>query len=642
MNIIVGTAGHIDHGKTALIKALTGTDTDRLPEEKERGITVDLGFAQLELGDLQLGFVDVPGHERFVKNMLAGASGIDMVMLVVAADEGVMPQTREHFEICRLLGTKNGLVVITKTDLADEDIVELARMDVSELTRGSFLENAAVVSVSSKTGAGIEELKKALSKESEKVQERLDHIATQLPIDRVFTMKGFGAVVTGTLASGSITVGDELILSPPGKKVRVRGVQTHGAQIEQARAGQRTAVNLGGVDHDEITRGMVLCAVNSNRPSQILDAKLEVLGSAPKPVRSRQRVRIHLGTAEILARIHVLTDSGEVVPGENGFVQIRLEAPAVGVPGQRFILRQYSPQTTIAGGVILDSHANKHKKKDYKTVARHLGAIWAAIEESDDSEMTRRIVLWKGELGISFSELVIQTGWWETILRSALDENLKSGAIVGANDVYIAADQFELLKQRILRSIEDHHSSLPLSPGVLRETLREQTAARVDLEIYRESLAQLEDAGKVLAENDIVSLQSHNRELSGVERRVKENLSDIYKNAGLAVPKLENALKSAAENESISTDQTRRIFQLLIDEKEILKISEELYVERESIEELKMKLADFAENESDNRLITVPEFKEIAGVSRKYAIPLLEYFDLERITRRAGDKRLIL
>jgi len=362
--IVVGTAGHIDHGKTALVRALTGIDADRLPEEKRRGITIDIGFADLDLGDVRIGFVDVPGHERFVKNMLAGAHGIDVVALVIAADESVMPQTREHFDICRLLDVRQGLVVLTKKDLVDDELLHLVRSETEELVAGSFLDGAPIIPVSSRTGEGIEELKGTLREIGLEVAARSAEFVVRLPIDRAFTMRGFGAVVTGTLIAGEIAEGDELELLPPARRVRVRGVQVHGAPVPQGIAGQRTAINLSGVDAVAIERGMVLAPVARLRSTQAIDVRVQLLVSAPRPLRSRQRVRVHIGAAEVLARVRVLEAGREIKPGEGGLVQLRTEAPIVGVLGDRFILRSYSPQVTIGGGMILDAFPPKHRSRD--------------------------------------------------------------------------------------------------------------------------------------------------------------------------------------------------------------------------------------------------------------------------------------
>lgn len=645
MDIIVGTAGHIDHGKTALVKTLTGIDADRLPEEKKRGITIDLGFAELDLGELKIGFVDVPGHEKFVKNMLAGASGIDLVLLIVAADEGVMPQTKEHFEICRLLEIKHGLIVLTKTDLVSDELLELARMDAAELVENSFLEKAPVVAVSSKTGAGLDELKKNLAQVASRISARADESVARLPVDRAFSVKGFGAVVTGTLVTGEISAGTELELLPPGRRVRVRGVQTYGETVEKARAGQRTAVNLGGIGHDEIERGFVLTAPGVLRPVRIFDAEVEVLKDAGKPLKSRQRVRVHLGTVEALARIDVLNDGREIEPGERDFVQIRLELPVVAVPSEKFILRQYSPQRTIAGGRVIDAQTGRHRRREFEKVRKYLSDLRRAEDEEDGGGREKQLRLYleaAGEPGLDFADLQAKTGWRTEILRENLRKAVERKSIVAADRFFIARDFFVDLKNRILRETENFHKREPLAEGILRETLREKALAHVAPEIYKTLLEDLSSEKKIVAEKDFVRASSHRQELSADEKLVKTNLSKIFENAGLHVPALDEALGEAARATKISARDARKIFQMLINSGEILKASEDFYFSKKAIEDLTEKLKIFAETQSENRLIGVAEFKDIASVSRKYAIPLLEFLDSRKVTRRAGDKRIIL
>ncbi len=639
MDIIVGTAGHIDHGKTALVKALTGVDADRLPEEKQRGITIDIGFAELDLGDLHVGFVDVPGHEKFVKNMLAGASGIDLVALVIASDEGVMPQTREHFEICRLLEVKTGLIVLTKKDLVDEELFELVNLDVSELVENSFLENAPVVAVSAKTGEGIEELKEALKKLAAKIPNRKDETIARLPIDRSFSVKGFGAVVTGTLISGKIKESDELEILPLSKKVRARGLQTHSKSVKTAHAGQRAAINLGGVDYDEIERGMILTVPHTLRPTQIFDAEIEVLKDAKKSLKSRQRVRVHLGTIEALARVQILNETGEIKQGEKDFVQLRLEIPVVTIPNERFILRSYSPQITIAGGKILDALAIKHRHKDIENIRKYLKNL---IEtENDKTKQIKLFLETAGEYGLTFADLQARTGWRGEILKKSLTENIAKTAIIEAEKFFVARTPFDNLRMKTLAEIENHHRKEPLSKGMMRETLREKIFSHLPLEVFKTTLAHLEKDGKISTEKDVVAAKSHNQELSGEEKSVEEKLRKIYKNARLEVPTLENALLESIGGTKLKKEHARKIFQLLLNSGEIVKITEEFYFASGSIAELIGKIKSFASETSDH-LIDVAKFKDIAGISRKYAIPLLEYFDREKITRRAGDKRLVL
>lgn len=641
MDIIVGTAGHIDHGKTALVKALTGVDADRLPEEKERGITIDIGFAELDLGNVRIGFVDVPGHERFVKNMLAGASGIDLVLLVVAADAGVMPQTREHFEICRLLGIKSGLIVLTKSDLVDAELLELVELEVAELVEKSFLENAPLIQVSAKTGAGIEQLKEHLKTIAAKIPARKNETTARLPIDRAFSVKGFGAVVTGTLVSGEIVEAGEMEILPIGKKVRIRGLQTHGKAVTTAHAGQRTAVNLGGIEHSEIVRGMVLTEQGILRSTQIFDAEIEVLKDAKKSLKSRQRVRVHIGTIEALARVQILNESNEIERGAKDFVQLRLEIPIVCVPNERFIIRSYSPQITIAGGRVLDNNAPKHRRKDSATVRKYLLGLIAAEAQNDKAKLLKLHLETAHETGLNFKDLQAKTGWREEVLSSAITVNLEKKSIVEADKIFIARTDFENLKTRTLTEVENFHRKNSLAKGILRETLREKIFAHLPTEIFKTTLESLSRENKISAAKDIVRSTSHSLELSNDETLLRERLQKIYRAAKLEVPKLEDALLEAVKGTKLNRELARKVFQLFLNSGELVKISDEFYFDKNEIDKLVNQLKSFAETFAD-KLIDVPKFKEIAGISRKYAIPLLEYFDRERITRRAGDKRLIL
>ncbi|MFN0280042.1 MAG: selenocysteine-specific translation elongation factor [Pyrinomonadaceae bacterium] len=639
MEVIVGTAGHIDHGKTALIKALTGIDADRLPEEKRRGITVDLGFAEMTIGEVHFGFVDVPGHERFVKNMLAGSSGIDLVMLVIAADEGVMPQTREHFDICRLIGISAGVVVLTKTDLVDSETLDLAKLDVAELVADSFLENAPVISVSSRTGDGIETLKETIGQIGSQLPIRRDQLVTRLPIDRSFSMKGFGAVITGTLASGEIVEGAEMELLPDEIKVRVRGLQTHGQAVKTVVDGQRVAVNLGGIDHAKVMRGMVLVEPNILRPTQIFDADVEILPDAAKPLRSRQRVRIHIGTVEALARIQILNDQDEIAVGEIDFVQIRLETPVLAVPGERFIIRSYSPQTTIAGGSVIDIFAVRHRRKEIDGVRRILNDLLAA----SDNIALRIVLLVKsaGKSGLSFAEIQARTASKENLLLAALDANISSAFIVEANGRYISSDEFARLSKSVETVVEKFHQREPLAKGMSREALREKLFTFLPPEIFQAVIDSLEASGSIITDKETIRLSSYERKLSPVETAFNEKVKAIYKCAGLEVPKLEDAINESIKGTDLTPQNARKLFQIFLDSGEIVKVTEEFYFTKNVIDDLAASLKQFADKTTD-RLIDVPTFKEVAGISRKYAIPLLEYFDREHITSRAGNKRLIL
>lgn len=637
-DITVGTAGHIDHGKTSLIKALTGVDADRLPEEKQRGITIDIGFAELDLGDVRVGFVDVPGHERFVKNMLAGVSGIDLVMLIVAADEGVMPQTREHFDICRLLGIKAGFVVLTKIDLADAETLELAKLDVAELVAGSFLEAAPVIEVSSRSLAGIDAVREHLLWSSKSVEARSDRLSTRLPIDRSFTVKGFGAVVTGTLAAGEIREGDELKLMPDGRGIRVRALQTHGRKADAVNAGQRVAVNIAGVDHDSVSRGMQACANGVFRPSQVIDTAVEVLGTAARSLRTRQRVRLHIGTTEVLARVAVLNDANEIGPGGSGMVQFRLEHPIVAVPDERFILRQYSPQVTIAGGRVLDPLAEKHRRKDLSSVQDHLSVL--SDSGNGTVEQIAEFVGRSGRAGIGTDSLLARTGLRPEVLAKLIGELSAAGQIVTADDRCVSSEVFADLARSTVDELGRFHTSDPLSRGMPIDVVRDRVFRGVSPAVTRAVLAKLESDGKIAIAADVVRLAGHSTQLSPAEKAASDLITAAYRNAGLDVPRLDEVMRSAAA-QGCSPEAVRKLFRIKLDSGEIVKVTDEFYFASAVIDGLAAKLRQRAA-ETGNSLIDVAQFKEIAGISRKYAIPLLEHFDRTRVTRRAADKRVIL
>jgi len=636
-SIIIGTAGHIDHGKSALVRALTGTDPDRLPEEKKRGITIDLGFADLKLDDISFAFVDVPGHERFVKNMLAGAHGIDVLALVIAADEGVMPQTREHFDICRLLAIRTGLVVITKTDLVDDEMLILVEEEARELVLGSFLQDSPIVPVSSKTHAGLDRLKTTLKEIALRTPPRSNDLVTRLPVDRAFSMKGFGPVVTGTLISDEIAEGKELQLLPEDRRVRVRGLQVHGKSVAKAIAGQRTAINLGGIDVAQLVRGMVIAEPNTLQPTQILDAKMDVLPHASRGVKSRMRVRMHIGAAEVLGRVRVLDSTSEIPRGKTGTAQLSLEEPVVAVHGDRFIIRTYSPSVTIAGGVVLDPFASKHRAKDISKTAQHLQLLMT----SDPGQIVSAFVSASELNGLRVEKLAASTGWKRAVLMRSISLAAEAGEIVNADGVLISKQNFAQLSENVLDEITSFHKREPLARGMLRETLREKVFAHAFPELFVAVLDQLTKAGRLVTEKDTVRAAAHNVGLSDTESRLQQTLEDIYLKAGVESPSIDDALTKAGVPSS-AKPQARKILQLLIDNGTIVRVNNEIFMHQSVLQGLKSKLLAFASQHEPARLIDVAAFKELAGVSRKYAIPLLEYFDRERVTRRAGDKRLIL
>jgi selenocysteine-specific elongation factor len=645
-SIIIGTAGHIDHGKSALVQALTGKDPDRLPEEKRRGITIDLGFADLDLGDVRVGFVDVPGHERFVKNMLAGVHGISVVALVIAADEGVMPQTREHFDICRLLNVRKGLVVITKTDLVEEELLTLVRAEAEELVAGSFLEGAPSIAVSARTGEGLEELRSAIRKIAREIPARSSDSITRLPIDRAFTMKGFGAVVTGTLVSGEIAEADELELLPGGLRVRARGVQVHGSSVPIAHSGQRTAVNLAGVDVASIERGMVLAKTGRLRPVQVIDVQIEMLKTAPRAIRTRSRVRVHIGSAEVLGRVRVLNERGEIPPGETGLAQLRLENPVVALHDERFVLRSYSPSETIAGGVVLDPFATKHRGKELAKTYERLRVLL----DSDRPAKFSAFVESSGDLGLRLADLAARTGWNDAVLSEIATKAKDEGSIVESADrvgrsesvegIFISRKNFERLSQAALEDVKSHHRREPLSRGLPRETLRERHFAHTAPEVFRAVIAHLENAGMLSADKDLVRSSEHSVELSPGDTKLRDQFDAFYARAGLETPSLEQAFANAGVAPAARA-HGRKILQLLIDNGTLVRVQGDLFIHRAALANLKNLLRKFASEHEPERLIDVGTFKDLAGISRKYAIPLLEYLDREHITRRAGDKRII-
>ncbi|HEX3322764.1 MAG TPA: selenocysteine-specific translation elongation factor [Terriglobales bacterium] len=629
-SVIIGTAGHIDHGKTALVKALTGIDADRLQEEKRRGITIDLGFAHLELqspgGEIvRLGFVDVPGHERFVRNMLAGVGGIDMVLLVIAADEGIKPQTREHFDICQLLGIRRGITVLTKADAVDKDTLEVVRLEVEEFLRGSFLDSsrAPIVAVSSLTGAGLPELKDAIARVASDATARESAALVRLPIDRVFTMKGFGTVVTGTLISGTIHKEDEMQVFPSGRRVRVRGVQVHGSTAEQAVAGQRTALNLAGVTVEEISRGMMLAQPDTFRDAKRLDVKLSLLSSA-RPVKNHSRVHFHAYTMETIAEVKLDLDE-QIRPGQSQFAQLRLSAPILLMPGDRFIVRQFSPVVTIGGGSVLDAFPMR------RTIAKNESLEILASE--DKAEIFRLRVARRGHDGISFRQLIEETGWTRKAVDAQLQEARTNGSVLRIGDRLIDANAMSALMKDIVEAVSEFHNRNRLVTGISKEELRETLGTSP--EMFSAALNQLLSERKLDVTGEIVHRPGQGVVMKDEELESKKIIEAAFASAGLKVPFLKDVLAG------LKVDKTRaqKIVTLMLRDKVLLKISEDLVFHRDSLDSLKKQVSALKKSKPK---IDVAQFKDLTGVSRKYAIPLLEYLDRERVTRRVGDAREIL
>ena len=630
-SIIVGTAGHIDHGKSTLVEALTGTHPDRLAEEKRRGITIDLGFAFLEENGVRFGFVDVPGHERFVSNMLAGAAGIDVLLLVIAADESIKPQTREHFDICRLLEVKRGVVALTKSDLVDADTLELVRMEAEEFLKGSFLEHALIVPVSAKTGAGLGELKKALSEAASNASAKDAARYFRLPIDRAFAMKGFGSVVTGTLISGSVGAGDEVELFPRGERLRVRGVQSGGKAVERATPGQRTAVNLAGIEHTALKRGMVLAAPGKFRKTRRIDAGLQLLASARK-IKHGARVHFHAGTAETIAEVFFHGEK-ELPPGRSAFANLKLQEEVLVLPGDRFIVRQFSPVVTIGGGVVLDPLARRPMLRDTGRAA-FLEMLQRGSKEEILAAMTERALL-----GLTFEEIVARAGWTEKEIREAVQKVSGSGRvkIVSAEPlVLISGKLFEEVRKKMFGKVEKFQKENSLLPGIPREDLRASLGKRVRTETFRAALEELTTQRKLDAQGDLVKKAGTEIAMLPEESKAKEQIEVAFASASLAVPSVMEVLQKLP----VEAKRAEKLLQMLLREKSLVRVSPELIFHRQALAQLKDQLSAYKRTKGDR--ITVPIFKELTGISRKYAIPLLEYLDRERVTRRAGDERVIL
>jgi selenocysteine-specific elongation factor len=629
-SIIVGTAGHIDHGKSALVEALTGTHPDRLEEEKRRGITIDLGFAFLEEDRVRFGFVDVPGHERFVSNMLAGAAGLDLVLLVVAADESIKPQTREHFDICRLLGVKRGVIALTKSDLVDIDTLGLVRLEVEEYLRGTFLENAPIVAVSAKTRAGLQELKKELHRVATEVRGKDAAHHFRLPIDRAFAIKGFGSVVTGTLISGGIASGDEVELLPQQKLLRVRGVQSGGKAVERALAGQRTAVNLAGIEHTALQRGMVLATPGKFRATRRIDARLELLPSAPK-LKQRTRVHVHAGTSETIAEIFIFGQS-ELAPGQNALAQMRLHDQVLVLPGDRFIVRQFSPVTTIGGGTVLDALARRPMVRDTGRVA-----FLETLERGDRVEILAAMAE-RAPGGIGFQDIAARTAWRDDEIRDVARKLTASGRVKNVAEplILIPAKAFEETRQKIAARVERFHKENSLLPGISREDLRSSLGRRVRAETFRAALEELAAQKKLELQGELVKRTGSSINLDPDETRAKEQIEAAFAGAGLTVP----AVKEVLGTLPVEAQRAEKILQMLLRDKNLVRITPELIFHRDALAHLKQRLFTYKKTKGER--ISVPIFKELTGISRKYAIPLLEYLDRERVTRRAGDERVIL
>jgi selenocysteine-specific elongation factor len=651
--IILGTAGHVDHGKTSLIRALTGIETDRLKEEKKRGITIELGFAFLDLAcGHRLGIVDVPGHEKFVRNMVAGAAGMDMVAFIIAADEGIMPQTREHFDICRLLGVRDGLIILTKKDMVEPEWLEMVEEDVMNFFAGSFLEDAPIVAVSSTTGEGIDQVKKILDDKVRAINFQEEFGPFRLAVDRVFSMKGFGTVITGSSLSGRISVGDDLMFYPGELLAKIRGIQVHGKDCEQVEAGHRTAINLQGIEKEEINRGDLAATPHSMQPSTLLDADLHYLANNLKKLKNRTQVRVHVGTREIVGRV-VLMEADTVQPGEDANIQLILQEPVALWPGDRFVIRSYSPITTLGGGVILNNAPPKRKRTVERDRLRNKQIFAIYKTDSTDSDnpeenagratdgITEKMLLFlkeSGFMGITAEQLSTRLGLFGKKLKKQLQKPISTGKILvveSDSQRLVAASVVEKISQAVLDLLEQYHKNNPLKSGILREEIRSSLRPQVDPKLFQYTLNSLAKKSLIVQEDAEVRLAGHEVILQLDEKEMQGKISQLYQKAGLKPPNLKDVLASFGE---FPEKQIRQVIDLLLQKGTLVKVNESLYFHAQELEKLAEEVSGFIQQEGE---IDAPRFKALTGLTRKFSIPLLEYFDKIKLTIRVGDKRIL-
>ncbi len=628
--VILGTAGHIDHGKSTLVKALTGTDPDRWKEEKERGITLDLGFASLDLPDgSRLGIVDVPGHEGLIRNMLAGAGGIDLVMLVIAADEGVMPQTREHLAICDLLRVKSGLIALTKTDAVEKDWLALVQDEVRSFVAGTFLEKAPLIPVSARTGENLPLLVQELAKLAAAVTPKSANGVLRLPIDRVFTMTGFGTVVTGTLVSGTISVDQEIEILPKGITTKVRGIQSHNTAVPRSVAGQRTAVNLQGVEKDQLTRGDTVVRAGYFTPTRTIDGQLALLEQAPRGLKTGARIRFYNSTQEAVGRISLL-GANELAPGGSAFAQFRLDRPVIVQHGDRFILRFYSPMETLGGGVVLAPHPRRHKRAALDASLRDLGVLVSGTTE----ERLAIFIAGKGLVGMTETEAIgTMTGDRQEI-NDALTALTHKKQILKIDTLYLHAAQVGTLEQKILARIGQYHRDNPLKTGVDKEELKGLVGVRLLPKVLGLCVDGLVKKKRLEAEGAKLRLPDFKAAGGRVAEEIKTKIVAAIKKGGTQPPVREE-LPSLF---GITDKDARDLLKLLAMEGLTVRINDSLHLDRDTVERVRADLRRYLEEKKE---ITMAEFRDLANTSRKFAVPLMEYFDSQKLTQRVGDKRVL-
>ena len=630
-HVILGTAGHIDHGKTALVKALTGVDTDRLKEEKERGITTELGFTFLKLpSGIQMGIIDVPGHEKFVKHMVAGVWGIDLVALIIAADEGVMPQTREHLDICRLLGVKKGLIILTKIDLVDQDLLGLVKEEVTEIVKDTFLKDAPILPVSSVTREGIPQLISALDRLSDEVEERSTGGLFRLPIDRVFVMRGFGTVVTGTVVSGTLSIGESVQILPSDVEAKVRTLQVYNRPVEKTVAGQRAAVNLQGIEASAVERGDVLVHSRTLAPTRILDVYIDYLPSAQRPLKNRTKQRFHIGTNLTSASIFLL-DREEMAPGESGFAQLRLEAPVVALPHDRFVIRGSGVIQTLGGGVVLDAHPARHKR-NAPSVIEDL----TILREGNQDQAIAQHISHAGMGGIASGDLLKRVATSSSEVQRVIKKMIDKGEALSIDPdkmKVIDIRFYHQLREMALAQLKEFHQRSPMKSGLAKEELRTKLPMELDVKLFQILLNGLIQSKEILLEKDKLRLPTH--QISSMdERGLIKRVEEAVLKAGLQSPSPRELSEAWSEKE----EGVQAVFEHLVHEGVLVKIKSGIYIHRVPFGDLKGELVSYLKK---NKEITTPQFKEMTNASRKYAIPLIEYFDQIKLTIRLGEKRVL-
>lgn len=632
-HIIIGTAGHIDHGKTTLIKALTGRNTDRLKEEQKRGISIDLGFTYFDLPSGQrAGIIDVPGHEKFIKNMLAGAMGMDLVLLVIAADEGIMPQTLEHLSILNLLGIKDGFVVLTKVDLVEEEWLNLVEEEVSEGIEGTFLQDSPIIRVSSTKGVGIEEVIDLIDDYIENMDDRDVLDIARMPVDRVFTISGFGTVITGTLLSGTLKIGDEVQIYPGYEIARIRTLQVHDKNTDKAYAGQRVAVNLVGIKKEQISRGDVIGPINLMKATRMLDVKIKLLDNIDMDIKTRTRLRLYIGAKELFCRI-VLLDRELLKPGEEAYAQLRLEEPIVAKHEDRFIIRFYSPVFTIGGGIVLDSNPNKKKAMDEDAIHELI-----IKEQGSQEDIIEQIIKDKSHEFLSLNELAAISSIFEEKLIEDIDKLINKNKVILFNltkDNYlIHMDYFNSIKDKIVKEIQEYHQRFPLRLGISKELIRSKYLKNAPNKVGDLFIQKLIDTEWLAQEFNILSIYGFKIEYNPEQKKIKDYIITILEDKQYMIPKL-NEIKTSF-NQNI--DEVKEVYNSLIDNGELIKLDDEIFIHKDLFSKAKKAIISFI---NQNGSITVAELRDILNTNRKIALGLLERFDELGLTIREGNIRIL-